>query len=86
MLENQKEMIKNVNKYCDNWYKYYETKNFEKMNIEYEKIEKEINKILPMEETIQRVSEIENIHNLIKNNGQNFEITKNEKELAEMLV
>ena len=86
MLENQKEAIKKVNKYCENWNKYYELKDFEKMNKEYEKIEKEVSKIVPLEEIINKVSEIENIHNLIKNNGNNFEITQTEKELAKILV
>ena len=86
MLETQKEAIKKVNKYCENWNKYYELKDFEKMNKEYEKIEKEVSKIVPLEEIINKVSEIENIHNLIKNNGNNFEITQTEKELAKILV
>ena len=49
---------------------------------EYEKIEKEYNKIIPLENIINETKKVKAIHNLIKNNGQNFNITKEEERLA----
>ena len=55
------------------------------MEKEYKKIEKEINNLVPIEKTIQQVRIIENIHNLIKNNGQDFNLTNEQIELANKL-
>ena len=55
------------------------------MSIEYNKIEKQIEKIIPIENIIKNARKIETIHNLIKNNGQNFNITEIEKELIQKL-
>ena len=55
------------------------------MEKEYNKIEKEIKNLAPIEKIIDNVKIIENLHTLIKNNGQNFNLTKEEIELAEKL-
>ena len=55
------------------------------MEREYKKIEKQINYLMPIEKTINDVKTIENIHNLIKNNGQDFNLSSQELELAEKL-
>lgn len=52
------------------------------MTQEYEKIEKEYNKIIPLENIINETKKVKAIHNLIKNNGQNFNLTEEEKRLA----
>lgn len=72
-------------KYINNWKKYFNDKNFEGMEKEYKKIEKEITQLIPIEKTINDVRKIENIHNLIKNNGKDFNLTQEELELAEKL-
>lgn len=72
-------------KYVDNWKEYFNNKDFEGMEKEYKKIEKEITQLLPIEKTINDVRTIQNLHNLIKNNGQDFNLTKEELELAEKL-
>ena len=72
-------------KYIDNWKKYFSDKNFEGMEKEYKKIEKEINNLIPIEKTINDVRTIENLHNLIKNNGQDFNLTQEQLELAKKL-
>ena len=74
-----------INENMENWEKAYQEKDFKSMEKEYKKIEKEIKELIPLENTIKKAREIENIHNLIKNNGQNFEITEQEKELAQKL-
>ena len=55
------------------------------MEKEYNKIEKEIKNLAPIEKIIDNVKIIENLHTLIKNNGKNFNLTKEEIELAEKL-
>ena len=72
-------------KYINNWKEYFNNKNFIGMEKEYKKIEKEISNLIPIEKTINDVKTIKNIHNLIKNNGQDFNLTKEQLELAEKL-
>ena len=72
-------------KYINNWKKYFNNKDFEGMEKEYKKLEKEISNLIPLEKTINDVRTIENLHILIKNNGQDFNLTQEELELAEKL-
>ena len=81
----QYKTIENTNKYINNWKNYFNEKNFEGMQKEYNKIEKQLKNIAPIEKTINDVKSIELLHNLIKNNGQNFNLTQEELELAEKL-
>ena len=74
-----------TNKYISNLKKYYEEKNLEGMDREYKKIKKELKNLIPIEKTINEARTIENIHTLIKNNGQNFDLPKEVFELAEKL-
>ena len=39
-----------------------------------------------LESILKKARTVENLHELIKNNGKNFELNSNEKELAEMLA
>ena len=81
-LKDQNNSIEKLEKYIENWKENYNKKDFSKMSQEYEKIEKEFNKIIPIENIIKETKKVEAIHNLIKNNGQNFNITEEEKKLA----
>ena len=49
-------------------------------------IQKELEKVVPLESVITKARQLENIHNLIKNNGKNFNLTQEELELANKLV
>ena len=73
-------------KYEDNWKEYFENNDFEGMEREYQKIKEKINELLPIENTLKEARAIENLHNLIKNNGQDFNLTDEQKKLANMLV
>lgn len=84
-FNNQIKALSYTENYIDNWKKYYNDKNFDGMEKEYKKIEKEYKNLIPIENTINDIRKIENLHNLIKNNGQNFELTQDEKELIEKL-
>lgn len=72
-------------KYEGNWKKYFENKDFEGMEREYDKIREKLKELLPIENTIKEARVIENLHTLIKKNGQDFNLTKEQLELAKML-
>lgn len=84
-FNNQIKSLSYAEKYVNNWKEYFNNKNFEGMEREYKKIEKEINNLIPIEKTINDIRTIENLHNLIKNNGQDFNLTEQELELANKL-
>lgn len=86
--DNFNDQIKSLNyteKYINNWKNYYNNKDFNGMEKEYNKIEKEIKNLAPIEKIINNVKTIENLHTLIKNNGQDFNLTQEELELAQKL-
>ena len=41
--------------------------------------------IMALDSTISEAKRIENIHNLIKNKGENYELSEEEKQLVEIL-
>ena len=75
----------NINEYIYNWKEAFENKDFDTMEKQYEKIETELKELAPIENTINQARTIENLHNLIKNNGQDFNLTKEQLELAQKL-
>ena len=81
----QYESLEYTNKYINNWKKYFSDKNFEGMQKEYNKLEKKLQDIAPIEKIINEARTIEVLHNLIKNNGQDFNLTQEQLELAEKL-
>ena len=85
-FSNQYKAIENTNKYISNWRNYFDNKDFNGMEKEYNKIEKQLKNIAPIESTIKNARTIEVLHNLIKNNGQDFNLTKEQLELAEKLL
>ena len=56
------------------------------MEKEYNKIEKQLKNIAPIEKTIKDARTIEILHNLIKNNGQDFNLTQEQIELTKKLT
>lgn len=84
-FNNQIESLNYTEKYINNWKEYFNNKDFDGMQKEYNKIEKQIDNLIPIEKTINDVRTIENLHNLIKNNGQDFNLTQEQLELAEKL-
>lgn len=84
-FNNQIKAINYTEKYINNWKDNFENHNFEGMEKEYKKIEKEFNKLAPIENIINNVRTIENLHMLIKNNGQDFNLTQEQIELAKKL-
>jgi len=85
-LDEQTNTVEKLGRYVDNWKEYYNNKDFEGMTKEYNKIKKQLKNIIPLENILKKTREVEVLHNLIKNNGQNFNISDIEKNLAEKLV
>ena len=84
-LDQQTNSVEKLERYVNNWKEYYNNKDFEGMSKEYNKIKKQLDNIVPLEKILKETREVEMLHNLIKNNGKNFEITTLEKELAAKL-
>lgn len=85
-LDNQVEAIEKLDKYITKWNKYYNEQNFVNMEYQYSKIEEYFKEVIPLEDVLKRARAVENLHELIKNNGRNFDLTQEEKELATMLA
>lgn len=81
-LDYQANSIEKLNIYLNNWKEYYNKNDFNGMEKEYNKMKIQIDNVLPIENTLKEVKTVENIHLLIKNNGQNFNITESEIKLA----
>ena len=85
-LNGQVNSAKKVEKYIDNWKEFYNKRDFDGMQKEYNKIKTELKELVPIENTINNARYIENIHNLVKNNGMRFELSEEELELAKKLI
>ena len=78
--------INNIDKYINNWNKYFEKEDFSNMDKQYKKIEKELKNVVPLENVLIKARQLENLHNLIKNKGEDFNLSKEELELANKLI
>lgn len=78
--------VENIEKYMNHWKESFNNKDFKSMEQEYHKIETILNNLVPIEKTINQARIIENLHNLIKNNGQDFNLNQEQLALAEKLI
>lgn len=78
--------IEKIDKYINNWNGYLKQEDFEGMQREYEKLKEQLKILIPLENTLKKARELENLHKLIKNNGQNFDLSEEEKILAQKLI
>ena len=69
-FSNQIKSVEKIEKYIENWKKSYQDKNIEELNKQFNKIEKEMKKIMPLENIIKNVQKIESINELIKNSKE----------------
>lgn len=83
---NQLDAAEKLQKYENNWKQYFSNKDFIGMQREYEKIREKLKILIPMENTLKQARTIENLHTLIKNNGQDFNLSKEELELVNLLA
>lgn len=84
-LDDQLEYTEKLEKNIELWKEAYEAQDFESMEKAYEQIEKYLDKTMSTESIYKDSRVIENLHNLIKNNGENFDLSEEELELAENL-
>lgn len=75
-----------LEKYISNWQKNYSEKNFEGMEKEFNKMKKIMKDLILIENIFKNYRNIENLQNLIKNNGKNFNLSQEELELANKLI
>ena len=85
-FDNQINTIEKIERYSSNWKDCYQKQDFEGMKKEYKKLEKSLKEVLPIENTIREARVIENLHELIKNKNGDFNLTKEEIELANKLI
>ncbi len=85
-FDNQINSFEKIAKYCSNWKEYYQNHDFNGMEREYKKIKDKIKDVLPIENTIKEARKIENIHTLIKHKNGDFNLSKEELELANKLI
>ena len=84
-FNSQLDAAEKLEKYSSNWKEYFDNHDFDGMQKEYKKMEEKLKILMPMEETLKKARTIENLHTLIKNNGQDFELTEEQRKLSEML-
>lgn len=80
-FKNEIKALEKIEKYIRNWEKSYLKKDIESLNKEYNKIEKQMKKVLPLEKIINNVNKIRNINELI-NNTENFDFNNMYLDLA----
>ena len=83
---NQINSTEKLAKYETNWKEYFANKDFEGMQREYDKIRDKLKELIPIENTLKEARIIENLHTLIKNNGQDFNLSAEQIALAEKLI
>lgn len=82
----QLDNIGKLQKYENNWKEYFNNKDFNGMKKEYDKMKEKLKELIPIENTLKEARIIENLHTLIKNNGQDFNLSNEEMQLANLLI
>ena len=77
--------IVNIDNYINSWKDSFEKQDFDNMEKEYLKLEEQMQTIAPITKTLEEAKTIEILHNLIKNNGQDFNLSQEQLELVEKL-
>ena len=84
-LKIENENISKLENYNKKWREAYDKQDLKTMEKLIKKIEKIMEKIAPIESVINEANTIKNLHSLIENNGQNFNISNDENEIAKLL-
>ena len=77
--------IEKIDNYINDRKDGFEKQDFSKMEKEYLKLEEQIKSIAPLTKILEEAKTIEVLHNLIRNNGQNFDLSQEQLELVEKL-
>ena len=84
LLKEQKTLEK-IEELVNEWKEKYNEKDLEGMEKIYKKIEMQNKKVIPIKNIVESTQNIENLHNLIKNNNGKFNLSEEELELAQKL-
>ncbi len=84
-LKIENENINKLENYNKKWREAYDKQDLKTMEKLIKKIEKIMEKIAPIESVINEANTIKNLHSLIENNGQDFNISNDENEIAKLL-
>ena len=85
-LEDQVTALEKIDSYIEKWTNYYKEQDLTNMKKIYTRMQNELEKVLPIQDVLDKVEQIENLHELIVNNGGDFNLTEEELELANILV
>lgn len=85
-FDNQVKNVNKLEKYNKSWRDSFDNQDLEGMEKNMKKIKNTLEKILPLENLISEARQIENLHELVKNNGGNFDLSEEQIELANILV
>ena len=85
-LEDQVTAIEKIDGYIEKWNNYYQEQDLTNMKKIYTRMKNELEKVIPIQEVLTKVEQLENMHELIVNNGGNFNLSEEELELSTMLV
>lgn len=84
-LTNQLKSIEKIEKYCENWNLAYSIQDISGMEKAYNNIKNNLEKVIPLENTLNKARVIENLQNLLKSKNYDFNLTESELRLAEKL-
>lgn len=85
-LENQVTAIEKIDGYIEKWNNYYKEQDLTNMKKTYTRMKNEIEKVVPIQDVLDKFEKLGNLHELIVNNGGDFNLTEEEIELSTMLV
>lgn len=86
MLEKEDTKIEKFKNNIEDWKEAFYKQDFETMEDKIKIIEENLEEIIPIENVINEAKTIENIHNKIKNNNKDFNISELELEAAKVLI
>lgn len=84
-LTEQIKSVEKLNTYSEKWMEAYNNKDLTQMNKLYKSVKTQLKNTIPLENTINKAREIENLQTLITNNGGNFDISFEALELSKIL-
>ena len=84
-FKSQSENVGNLQSYTELWREGFENQDLNQMEEYIDKIQSKLKEVMPIENLISEARQIENIHELIKNNGGDFNLSEEELELANIL-
>ena len=81
----QENSIYEIENYINNFNDFFNNKDFEGMTKEYNKIQDKLEKVIPLENIMREISRTEIVYNLIKNNGNTFNLSEGEIEFIKKI-